>query len=93
MEKMTHRWDEAIETLGKCPKEKRDHFAMLIVRLAECYLEEPTSRAVILIDTEDSLLMFSAGADDMAATDIVNKAQEVLVDVVTYDAPPKEMFN
>jgi hypothetical protein len=94
MDKLTHkRWDEAIERLGNCPKEKRDHFATLIMQLADCYGEDHTSKAVILIDHGEVLAMFSAGADEMAAADMVSKAHEVFMANAVADAPPKELFN
>lgn len=89
----TKRWDDAITRLSNCPKDKREHFAALIMQLADCYGEEITSKALVLIDTGDTLAMFSAGADEMAAAEMIGKAHEVLMSTVTADAPPKEMFN
>jgi hypothetical protein len=94
MDKLTQkRWEDAIERLGNCPKDKRDHFAALIINLADCYAEDNETKAVILIDHGEVMAMFSAGADEMAAADMVSKANEVFMANAVADAPPKEMFN
>lgn len=86
-------WDDALKRLQACPEDTRTHFAMLILQLAECYGKDHTSKAVVLIDKGDRMALFSAGADEMDAATMVRAAAEVLVDVVTSEAPPREMFN
>lgn len=86
-------WEQAVEKLLTLPKEKRQHFSMLVVSLAECYTQEQTNRAVVLIDTEDNLAMFSAGADEYTAYDIIERAYQLMQTVCTDDAPAREMFN
>lgn len=94
MDQMTKkRWDDAIERLGNCPKDKRDHFAALIMQLADCYGEGGTSKAIVLIEHGDVMAMFSAGADEMAAAEMVSRANEVFMTNAVADAPPKELFN
>jgi hypothetical protein len=90
------KWQEAMDRLSKCSKEKRDHFANLIMSLADCYREddtEPEAQAVVLLVRGDVLAMFSAGADAMCATDMVCKATEALISMAMAEAPTKEMFN
>lgn len=89
----TERWNNAIERLGNCPKEKRDHFATLIMQLADCYGEGGTSKAIVLIEHGDVMAMFSAGADEMAAADMVSRANDVFMANAMADAPAKELFN
>jgi hypothetical protein len=94
MDKLTQkRWEETLEKLSGCSKEKRDHFATLVLQLSACYNEDMSSKAVVLIHKDDVLAMFSAGANEMDAAEIVGKANEVLMAVMTADAPPKEMLN
>jgi hypothetical protein len=94
MDKLTQkRWEETLEKLSDCSKEKRDHFAMLVLQLADCYDDDMSSKAVVLLHKNDVLAMFSAGANTMDAAEIVSKAHEALMATVTADAPPKEMLN
>lgn len=87
-------WDDALKRLNDCSEETRTHFAMLILQLADCYGKDCKSKAVVLIDRgDDRMALFSAGADEMDAATMVRAAAEVLVDVITADAPPREMFN
>jgi hypothetical protein len=94
MDKLTQkRWEETLEKLSGCSKEQRDHFAMLVLQLADCYGNDITSKAVVLINKNDVLSMFSAGANEMDAAEMVSKTHEVFMASVTADAPPKEMLN
>ena len=86
-------WDHAMRVLMELPKERREHFALLLVNLAKCYVPDNNWKAVILIDNEDSMLTFSAGADDMEAAEMLNLACETVNAVNMVDAPPKEMMN
>ena len=90
---MSDKWDATVEELMELGADRRTHFAMLIMRLAECYKKDNASKAVILIDTGDSLLSFSAGATEYECAAILQAANEVVNDFVTADAPAKEMFN
>lgn len=86
-------WTRALDSLMGLDAHKRKHFALLVVSLARCYTDNDTNKAVVLIDNEDALLTFSVGADEMDATDMVQRASAALTSVVTADAPAKEMFN
>jgi outer membrane protein assembly factor BamD (BamD/ComL family) len=90
---MSKDWDEAITKLMGMDSDKRKHFALLIVSLAKCYTEQDKWKAVILIENDDALLTFSAGADEYEASNMVSKAYEVMGLVATADAPDREMFN
>ena len=90
---MSDKWDATVEELMELSSEKKTHFALLTMRLAECYKNEHASKAVILIDTGESLLTFSAGATEYECAAMLQAANEVVNDFVTADAPAKEMFN
>jgi hypothetical protein len=86
-------WEDTIANLRKRDEGVRDHFAQLILTLAKCYnLDEP-HKAVVLVDTGDSLLTFCAGADEMDMAEMVGQANEMAQAIVLRNAPPKEMFN
>lgn len=91
--KLNDEWNEAIESLMEMDEHKRKHFALLVVSLAKCYTKSREWKAVILINNEDALLTFSAGADEAEAAEMLKLANEAVLLAATADAPPKEMFN
>ena len=90
---MKDNWDEAINLLMELPKERRDHFALLLLNLAKCYTDHDHWKAVIIINNEDAMLTFSAGATEAESMEMLQLANEAVVAAATVDAPPKEMFN
>jgi len=94
MDKLTQEtWDATIENLSNSDTGLRDHFGKLILMLAKCYDPDLPNKAVVLVDTGESLLTFCVGADDMELADMVGKANELAQAMVLRDAPPKELFN
>lgn len=91
-QEMKDRWAASMNKLMHLSKEKRDHFALLLVSLADCYADDG-AKATILIARGDTLAMFSAGADEFDCVDMLLRASELLTACVTSDAPAKEMFN
>jgi hypothetical protein len=71
----------------------RDHFGRLILLMAKCYNPELPHKAVVIIDTGESLLTFCAGADEMELAEMIGQANEMAQALTLRDAPPKEMFN
>jgi hypothetical protein len=86
-------WDSTIDSLGKRDSSVRDHFAQLIMTLAKCYNLDAPHKAVVLVDTGESLLTFCAGADEMDMAEMIGQANELAQAILLRDAPPKEMFN
>jgi hypothetical protein len=94
MDKLTQEgWDATIENLSNSDTGLREHFGKLIMMLAKCYDDNAPHRAVVLVDTGESMLTFCVGADDMELADMVGKANELAQAMVLRDAPPKELFN
>jgi hypothetical protein len=86
-------WDTALASLLEMPAKKRKHFALLLINLAKCYTDHDNWKAVILINNEDALLTFSAGADEFEAAQMIQMANEAVTMAATADAPDKEMYN
>ena len=86
-------WDTTVEHLSKRDEGVRDHFAQLIMVLAKCYNLDAPHRAVVLVDTGESLLTFCAGADEIDMAEMISQANEMAQALLLRDAPPKEMFN
>lgn len=91
-QKLTDHWREAMDKILALPEPKRKHFALLLVNLADCYTDESVM-ATVLISRDDTLMMFSAGATEFECSEMLNKANELVHEVVMADAPAKEMFN
>ena len=94
MDKLTQTtWDNTIAALSNSNEGLRDHFGKLILLLAKCYNPDAPHKAVVLVDTGDSLLTFCAGADEMEWAEMVGHAHDMAQAMLLRDAPPKEMFN
>lgn len=87
-------WEETIDRLqATTSKELREHFAHLIMMLAQCYIKDADCKAVVVVDTGASMLTFAAGADQMEMADMLMQANDTVQALTMRNAPPKEMFN
>ena len=94
MDKLTQdSWDSTIAALSNSDEGLRDHFGRLILLMAKCYNPDLPHKAVVIIDTGESLLTFCAGADEMELAEMIGHANEMAQALTLRDAPPKEMFN
>jgi hypothetical protein len=91
--KLKAEWAETLTLLEDLSDDKRTHFALVLSKLAKCYVDDNKSKAVLLVDTESHLMTISVGATEMDCADMLNRACEVMGMVVTEDAPSREMFN
>lgn len=90
---LKQEWDKALNYLMNMPKDKRTHFALVIVALAECYVPDSGSKAVVLVTNSEDLSFISAGADEYEAFEIIDRAHKLIADVHTMNAPEKGYFN
>ena len=94
MDKLTRdSWNTAMEDMRESDEGLRDHFGRLILMLAKCYNEKSAHKAVVIVDTGESLLTFCAGADELELAEMLGQANEMAQALTMRDAPPKEMFN
>ena len=94
MDKLTQdSWDNTIAALSNSDEGLRDHFGRLILLMAKCYNPDLPNKAVVIIDTGESMLTFCAGADEMELAEMIGHANEMAQALTLRDAPPKEMFN
>jgi len=94
-QEMNKVWNDTIDELMDLDEYKRKHFALLIMRLAQCYKQNNTVMAVVLVhDSKDNeLATFSVGADEYEAAQMLQTASDVVNGVATADAPDREMYN
>jgi hypothetical protein len=94
MDKLTQEtWDDTVSALSNSDEGLRDHFGKLILLLAKCYNPDLPHKAVVIIDTGESLLTFCAGADEMELAEMLGQANDMAQALTMRDAPPKELFN
>jgi hypothetical protein len=94
MDKLTQdSWDNTIAALSNSDEGLRDHFGKLILLLAKCYNPDLPHKAVVLVDTGESMLTFCVGADEMELAEMIGHANDMAQAMVLRDAPPKELFN
>jgi hypothetical protein len=94
MDKLTQdSWDKTIAALSNSDEGLRDHFGKLILLMAKCYNPDLPHKAVVIIDTGESLLTFCAGADEMELAEMLGQANDMAQALTMRDAPPKELFN
>lgn len=87
------RWKKTLALLEGLSENKRQHFALVLGKLAECYIDDSGVKAVLLVDTDNHLLTISVGATELDCAVMLGKANEIMGAVVTSDAPEREMFN
>jgi hypothetical protein len=63
---------KAIERLAKHgTKEQKEHFAKVLAKLADCYGEESTTHALLLVSDDDCLYTMSINTDPWEAAGLV----------------------
>ena len=92
-EGMSKEWSEAIDQLMELEPARRKHFAMLVVSLAKCYTKKDEWKAVVLINNEEALMTFSAGADEYEVANMLQIANDAVLLAAGHDAPEKGMMN
>ena len=90
---MKKEWQRIQGELLALPADQRDHFGLLLTSLAKCYIGPNRWKAVVIIDADEQLRLFSAGADEFEAAGLVQMAHDAVGIAVTADAPEKQMYN
>ena len=88
---------EALEFMAKLDSmspERREHMRIVVRALVECYVRDDV-RALIVVSEDDNPFgeLLTINCNDMEAMGLLQKVSEVMLNVATADAPPKEMMN
>lgn len=88
---------EALEFMAKLDAmspEKREHMRIVVRGLVECYVRDDV-RAVVVVSEDNNPFgeLMTINCNDMEALGILNQVQGMMTEIVTADAPPKEMMN
>lgn len=86
-------WSATLAALNTKDETLRTHFAKLIMALAQCYNDEDPHKAVLILDTGDTLLTYCMGADELEMSEMLKHATEASAAMLMQGAPSKEMFN
>ena len=82
-----------MERLEALDSDDREHLLSVVALLVHCYGDPPEASAVLMLKRDEHMAISTFNADDMQAVEMVQKAHEIMGEVLTIDAPPKDMFN
>ena len=85
---------EFMDKLASMSPERREHMRIVVKALVECYTRED-AHAVLVISEDKNPFgeLLTINCNDMEALHMLQQVRELMTEVVTADAPPKEMMN
>jgi hypothetical protein len=93
-EKEMTEWGEAVSVrVDALPLERRMMLAKYMDILSRCMAAEDGYRAVIIMETEDTIALGAVNADMAESLGMVSFAFEQMNDAVMAGRPPKGMLN
>jgi len=93
-EKEMTKWGEAVSVrVDALPLERRMMLAKYMDILSRCMAAEDGYRAVIIMETEDTIALGAVNADMAESLGMVSFAFEQMNDAVMAGRPPKGMMN
>jgi hypothetical protein len=93
MDAETEADEQMMEALSKLDVQAQEHFRAIVRMVALCYTDPELFSGLLITRREDETVMMSLNADEMEATDLINKASEYMTAYTMHDAPPKDKFN
>ena len=93
-EKEMTKWGEAVSVrVDALPLERRMMLAKYVDILSRCMAAEDGYKAVIIMETEDTIALGAVNADMAESLGMVSFAFEQMNDAVMDGRPPKGMMN
>jgi predicted aconitase with swiveling domain len=93
-EKEMTEWGEAVSVrVDALPLERRMMLAKYMDILSRCMAAEDGYKAVIIMETEDTIALGAVNADMAESLGMVTFAQEQMYESVMEGRPPKGMMN
>ena len=93
MDAETEADEQMMEALSKLDVQAQEHFRAIVRMIALCYTDPELFSGLLITRREDETVMMSLNADEMEATDLINKASEYMTAYTLRGAPPKDKFN
>jgi hypothetical protein len=92
-QEMTAWGKQVSDRVDALPHERRMMLAKYVDILSRCMAGEDGCKAVLIIETENTVALGAVNADTVEAMGMVAFAQEQMVEAIMADAPPREMMN
>ena len=81
------------DRVDSLPQDRRLMLAKYMDILSRCMAGEDGCKAVLIIETENTVALGAVNADTAGAMGMVAFAQEQMYEAIMADAPPREMMN
>ena len=92
-EVMTAWGKQVSDRVGALPEDRRMMLAKYVDILSRCMAAEDGCKAVLIIETENTVVLGAINADTAEAMGMVAFAQEQMVETIMAGAPPREKMN
>ena len=75
-------------------QQQRDHMRIVVNYIVDCYLNDDQRAAIIVgKDNSDQVVLLSVNSNEMESLGLLERMRGYFHEMVTADAPPKEMMN
>jgi predicted aconitase with swiveling domain len=93
-EQIMAAWGKQVsDRVDALPQDRRMMLAKYVDILSRCMAAEDGCKAVLIIETENTIALGAVNADTAEAMGMVAFAQEQMCAAIMADAPPREMMN
>jgi hypothetical protein len=92
-QEMTAWGKQVSDRVDTLPEDRRLMLAKYMDILSRCMAGEDGCKAVLIIETENTVALGAVNADTAEAMGMIAFAQEQMVKAIMADAPPREKMN
>jgi predicted aconitase with swiveling domain len=92
-QEMTAWGKQVSDRVDSLPEDRRMMLAKYVDILSRCMAAEDGCKAVLIIETEQSVALGAINADTAEAMGMLAFAQEQMVETIMAGAPPREKMN
>ena len=93
-EQIMAAWGKQVsDRVDALPQDRRMMLAKYVDILSRCMAAEDGCKAVLIIETENTIALGAVNANTAEAMGMVAFAQEQMCEAIMADAPPREMMN
>jgi len=92
-QEMTAWGKQVSDRVDSLPEDRRMMLAKYVDILSRCMAAEDGCKAVLIIETEQSVALGAINADTAEAMGMLAFAQEQMVEAIMAGAPPREKMN
>ena len=85
---------EFMHKVDQLTQEQRDHMRIVVNYIVDCYLNDDQRAAMIVgKDNSEQAVLLSINSNEIESYALLQRMQGYFHEMVTADAPPKEMMN